>query len=128
MLISCLERALDNDIIGVNVVKKTIAPKLDQQKKNYMTNEDMLRLISVADSGEYYEDLEKVKQDILKIQNKTHKTTKDFNKEKRDQLLFIPQGIGRYWYEKNQSTLDDGIGNVNDHSCLLCGIHVPGDA
>ena len=90
MLISCLERALDNDIIGVNVVKKTIAPKLDQQKKNYMTNEDMLRLISIADSGEYYEDLEKVKQDILKIQNKTHKTTKDVNKEKRDQgILFL---------------------------------------
>ena len=90
MLISCMERALDNDIIGANVVKKTIVPKLDQREKSYMTNEDMLRLMSVADSGEYYEDLQKVKQDILKIQNKTNKTTKDINKGKRDQgILYL---------------------------------------
>lgn len=90
-LITVLDAAIDNGFLSTNVVKKT-KPLIQSDKKeiSYLTNDEMLRLMAVADSGEYYGDLEKVKQDIEKVQRITNKTKKDINKEKRDQgILYL---------------------------------------
>lgn len=58
MLITCLESAVDNGYLQINPARKTKPPKLDKKEIAYMTEDEIKKLISVADSGEYYDKLE----------------------------------------------------------------------
>ncbi|MBQ7416750.1 MAG: site-specific integrase [Acidaminococcaceae bacterium] len=58
MLITCLESAIDNGYLQFNPAKKTRPPKLDKKEVAYMSEDEIKKLISVADSGEYYANLD----------------------------------------------------------------------
>ena len=61
-LISCFQSAIDNGFLIINVAKKTKPPlNNDRREISFLTEDEMLKLISVADSGEYYEIDEELK-------------------------------------------------------------------
>ena len=63
-LISCFQSAIDNGFLIINVAKKTKPPlNNDRREISFLTEDEMLKLISVADSGEYYEIDEELKDD-----------------------------------------------------------------
>lgn len=63
-LISCFQSAIDNGFLIINVAKKTKPPlNNDRREISFLTEDEMLKLISVADSGEYYEIDEELKGD-----------------------------------------------------------------
>ena len=55
-LITCFQSAIDNGFITVNVAKKTKPPLNDDRREiSFLTEDEILKLLEVADSGEYYE-------------------------------------------------------------------------
>ena len=58
MLITCFESAIDNGVLQINPAKKTKPPKLDKKEIAYMTEDEIKKLLTVVDSGEYYDKLE----------------------------------------------------------------------
>ena len=56
-LITCFQSAIDNGFLIINVAKKT-KPLLnnDRREISFLTEGEMLRLLEVADSGEYYDE------------------------------------------------------------------------
>ena len=62
---TALETALDNGFLIKNPIKKTKAPVSEQKNEMvYLNQEEMQRLLEVAESGEYYADYSKATQDI----------------------------------------------------------------
>ena len=56
---ACIQAANDNGFIATNVVKKTKPPRKDQGEISFLTKDEIIRLLSVADSGEYYDERSK---------------------------------------------------------------------
>ena len=55
-LITCFQGAIDNGLITVNVAKKTKPPLNDDRREiSFLTEEEIHKLLEVADSGKYYE-------------------------------------------------------------------------
>ena len=63
-LISCFQSAIDNGFMTVNVAKKT-KPPLDNDRReiSFLTEDEIQRLLEVADSGEYYKADEEAMED-----------------------------------------------------------------
>ena len=95
-LISALDSAMDNGLLTQNVVKKT-KPLAQNDKKeiSYLTRDEMYRLMAVAESGEYYTTLEKVKKRIKETENKANKSDKEIKIWKRDLGVMY---LIRQWY------------------------------
>ncbi len=54
-LISCFQSAIDNGFLTKNIAKKTKPPlNNDKREISFLTGEEMMRLMEVADAGEYY--------------------------------------------------------------------------
>lgn len=63
-LISCFQSAIDNGFLTINVAKKTKPPlNNDRREISFLTDDEMIRLLEVAESGEYYEADEDMKND-----------------------------------------------------------------
>ena len=55
-LISCFQSAIDNGFLIINVAKKTKPPlNNDRREISFLTEDEIHKLIDVADSGEYYD-------------------------------------------------------------------------
>ena len=63
MLISCLDRAVENKVVSQNVAKKVKPPKLQQKEISFLSVDDIQALLRVAESGSYYAGLEQAMQD-----------------------------------------------------------------
>lgn len=59
-LITALDCAIDNGYLDKNPVRKTKPPKKEKKQMTYLSKEEILRLMEVAESGEYYGNLEQV--------------------------------------------------------------------
>ncbi len=56
-LITCFQSAIDNGYMTINIAKKTKPPlNNDRREISYLTEDEMIRLLKVADSGEYYDE------------------------------------------------------------------------
>ena len=64
MLVSCLDRALENKKVGENVIKKVKPVALQQKEIVCLTREEIRRLLAVAESGEYYKNPQEALKDI----------------------------------------------------------------
>lgn len=66
-LITCFQSAIDNGFLTVNVAKKTKPPlNNDRREISFLTEKELLRLLEVADSGEYYEGNEDAMDDGIR--------------------------------------------------------------
>lgn len=55
MLISCMARAVDNNIVKENVTSKTKPPQLQQREISFLNRDDIRKLLAIAESGKYYD-------------------------------------------------------------------------
>ncbi len=59
-LITCFQSAIDNDFMRTNVAKKTKPPlNNDRREITFLNKEEIIRLLEVAENGEYYDELSK---------------------------------------------------------------------
>lgn len=64
MLISCIDRAIDNNILNVNVARKTKPPRLKQREISFLGQDEINKLLAIAESGRYYENLPQASENI----------------------------------------------------------------
>ena len=64
MLISCIDRAIDNNILHVNMARKTKPPRLKQREISFLNQDEIHKLLATAESGRYYENLPQASENM----------------------------------------------------------------
>ena len=66
-IISCLQSAVDNGLLTDNVAKKTKPPRYNGRREiSFLNDDEIQRLLAVADSGEYYKlDEQNLERDVM---------------------------------------------------------------
>lgn len=64
MLISCIDRAIDNNIVKDNAVRKTKPPKLQQREISFLNCDEIHKLLAIAESGKYYDNIHQASENM----------------------------------------------------------------